>query len=608
MAENESVGAKEPEQSTMADLTNAQLADRTAAINSGEIEPEKVSKNAAKKAAKQEKLAAEKASKSATNTTKEVGRSEAKKAVNKAPKKKIEGAALIGIDVAKEDDFSGWYQQVLTKGDMLDYYDVSGCYILKPASYFIWEEIQQWFNQRIKKMGVKNCSFPMFVSQDVLEREKAHIEGFAAEVAWVTHAGNTPLEKKIAIRPTSETVMYPYYAKWIRSHRDLPLRLNQWNSVVRWEFKHPQPFLRTREFLWQEGHCAYLTKEDAGREVLQILEWYAGVYEELLAVPVIRGQKTEKEKFAGGLYTTTVEGYIPATGRGIQGGTSHALGQNFSTMFGITVEDPSAKEGEKKAPIHVWQSSWGLSTRVIGVMVMIHGDNRGLVLPPRVAEVQVIIIPVGITAKSNDQEKQELYSQVDALATVLQAVDIRVETDKRDGYSPGWKFNEWEQRGVPLRLEFGPGESQGHFVTTSRRDIPGKDGKGTIPITDLGKAVPELLATIQADLYGRADEKFKSHTKKLTSWDDFVPALNAKNVCLIPHCLTEKCEDEIKELSARKEVGDETPEDAKAPSMGAKSLCIPFEQPEGIVKGETKCTNPNCGNLAEQWCLFGRSY
>ena len=417
-------------------------------------------------------------------------------------------------------------------------------------------------------------------------------------------SGNTPLEKKIAIRPTSETVMYPYYAKWIRSHRDLPLRLNQWNSVVRWEFKHPQPFLRTREFLWQEGHTAHLTKEEAGKEVRQILEWYAGVYEELLAVPVIRGQKTEKEKFAGGLYTTTVEGYIPTTGRGIQGGTSHCLGQNFSKMFGITVEDPSTVDGEKQPPLHVWQNSWGLSTRVIGVMVMIHGDNRGLVIPPRVAEIQVVIVPVGVTAKTIEEEKISLYEQCDALATVLQVVDIRVETDKRDGPSPGWKFNDWEQKGVPLRLEVGPGEIEGHFVTTSRRDVPGKEGKGKVAITELGKDIPILLETIQADLYSRADEKFKSHTKKITEWDKFVPALNDKNVCLIPHCLTEQCEDQIKDMSARKAVDDETPEDAKAPSMGAKSLCIPFDQPEGITK-ETKCTNPNCTNLAEKWCLFG---
>lgn len=420
--------------------------------------------------------------------------------------------------------------------------------------------------------------------------------------------GDKKLDNKIAIRPTSETVIYPYYAKWIRSHRDLPYRRNLWNSVVRWEFKNPQPFLRSREFNWQEGHTAHLTKDGADQEVRQILEWYADVYEKLLAVPVIRGKKTEKEKFAGGLYTTTVEGYIPATGRGIQGGTSHCLGQNFSKMFGITVEDPSKEAGKAKPPLHVWQNSWGLSTRVVGVMVMIHGDNRGLVIPPQVAEYQVVIVPVGISKNTTDDERVKLHNEVDALATVLRAADLRVETDTREGYSPGWKFNDWELKGVPLRLEFGPGESSGHYVTTSRRDVPGKDGKSQIPILELSTQVPALLATIQHDLYTRAAEKFRSHTKQITTWKDFVPALNAKNVCLIPFCLAEKCEDEIKEMSARKDEGDDTPEDAKAPSMGAKSLCVPFEQPEGIVKGETRCLNPNCKDLAEEWCLFGRSY
>lgn len=401
--------------------------------------------------------------------------------------------------------------------------------------------------------------------------------------------------------------MYPYYAKWIRSHRDLPLRLNQWNSVVRWEFKHPQPFLRTREFLWQEGHTAHLTESAAREEVLTILDWYADIYEQLLAVPVVKGQKTEKEKFAGGLYTTTVEGYIPATGRGIQGGTSHGLGQNFSRMFNITVEDPSAGPDEKKPPLYVWQNSWGLSTRTLGVMVMIHSDNKGLVLPPRVAETQVVIVPVGITAKTTSEEREKLYAEVDGLAAVLEATGLRVESDKREGYSPGWKFNEHELRGVPLRLEFGPGESAGHFVTTSRRDIPGKDGKGTISIPELATGVPALLDTIQKDMFKRADEVFTSHRKLITNWDDFTPALNDKNVCVIPHCLTEACEDQIKDLSARKaEEDSDEPQDAKAPSMGAKSLCIPFDQPAGLEPGVTKCANPHCNRLAEKWCMFGR--
>lgn len=422
--------------------------------------------------------------------------------------------------------------------------------------------------------------------------------------------GNTPLERKVAIRPTSETVMYPYYAKWIRSHRDLPLRLNQWNSVVRWEFKNPQPFLRTREFLWQEGHTAHLTYEAADEEVLQILDLYARIYEELLAVPVVKGRKTDKERFAGGLYTTTVEGYIPATGRGIQGGTSHGLGQNFSKMFNITVEDPSAKGDEKKPPIHVWQNSWGLSTRTLGVMVMIHSDNRGLVLPPRVAETQTIVVPVGITAKTGEAEREKLNSEVDGLVSLLREGGIRADSDKREGYSPGWKFNEWELRGVPVRIEFGPGESAGKFVTVARRDIPGgKEGKTTIPIAELSTSINKLLETIQKDLYKRADDEFRSHRKIITDYSDFVPALNDKNVCVIPHCLTEECEDQIKATSARKhEEESGIAQDARAPSMGAKSLCIPFDQPEGIQHGVTKCANPQCDRLAEKWCMFGRKF
>ncbi|BDD55198.1 ribose-phosphate pyrophosphokinase 1 [Monascus purpureus] len=601
MSSQDSAGATVPSNQAASQT----LADRTKDPADNAAPQGEISKNAAKKAAKLAKQAADKAEKA---VNKGIGKSEAKASTSK-PKKKLENVALIGIDVSKEEDFPGWYQQVLTKGDMLDYYDVSGCFILKPASYFIWEEIQQWFNAEIKKMGVKNCSFPLFVSEDVLKREKDHIEGFAAEVAWVTHAGSTPLDRKIAIRPTSETVMYPYYAKWIRSHRDLPLKLNQWNSVVRWEFKNPQPFLRTREFLWQEGHTAHLTEGDAREEVLHILDLYAKVYEDLLAVPVIKGQKTEKEKFAGGLYTTTVEGYIPATGRGIQGGTSHGLGQNFSKMFNITVEDPSVKGDEKKPPIHVWQNSWGLSTRTLGVMVMIHGDNRGLVLPPRVAEIQTIVIPVGITAKTSEAEREKLGAEIDGIVSVLRENGIRADSDKRDGYSPGWKFNDWELRGVPLRIEFGPGESAGQFVTVARRDVPGKEGKLTVPLADLPTGIPKLLDAIQSDLYKRADAEFRSHRKLITNWDDFIPALNDKNICIIPHCLTEECEDQIKTMSARKAEEDSgQPQDARAPSMGAKSLCIPFDQPEGIEHGVTKCTNPECNRLAEKWCMFGRSY
>ncbi|KAF3932311.1 hypothetical protein ABW19_dt0207185 [Dactylella cylindrospora] len=441
----------------------------------------------------------------------------------------------------------------------------------------------------------------MFVSSKVLEREKDHIEGFAPEVAWVTKAGSTELEEPIAIRPTSETVMYPYYAKWIRSHRDLPLRLNQWNSVVRWEFKHPQPFLRTREFLWQEGHTAHLTFEGANEEVLQILDFYAGVYEELLAVPVIKGKKTDKERFAGGLFTTTCEGYIPTTGRGIQGATSHCLGQNFSKMFGITVEDPSTKEGEEREKLFVWQNSWGLSTRVIGVMVMIHGDNKGLVLPPRVAGHQVVIVPCGITTKTTDSNKDILYNDIKKIAQELTAAGIRVKADLRDSYSPGYKFNDWELKGVPLRLEYGPQDAKKKQVFSARRDT---GEKAAIPLANLADSVHKLLETIQADLYQKAKTSFDSNVEIIDHWNKFVPSLNKKKVILMPFCLEEACEDDIKERSKRTESGEA--EDAKAPSMGAKSLCRPFNQPEGLVPGVTKCLA--CGKDAKEYCLFGRSY
>lgn len=378
---------------------------------------------------------------------------------------------------------------------------------------------------------------------------------------------------------------------------------------MRWEFKHPQPFLRTREFLWQEGHTAHLTEEGAATEVLQILDHYASIYRDLLAVPVVPGRKTEKEKFAGGYYTTTVEGYIPATGRGIQGGTSHCLGQNFSKMFNITVEDPNTKTDEKLPPLHVWQNSWGLSTRTIGVMVMIHGDDKGLVLPPRVAETQVVIIPVGIVKSLPEEDRLAVLKEIGELKDKLESVGIRVEADLRDTYSPGWKFSDAELRGIPLRLEFGPGESKGGFVTAARRDILGKDGKSQIELKDLTTAVPALLDTIHDNLYQRADEQFRAHRRTLTKWDDFVPLLNQKNVLLIPHCLTEACEDQIKDLSARKaEEDSDVPEDARAPSMGAKSLCIPFEQPDGIEAGVTKCLNPHCEKFAEKWCMFGRKF
>lgn len=511
---------------------------------------------------------------------------------------KLDDSKLIGITVNKDKDFSSWYSQIVTKGEMLDYYDVSGCYILRPNSYSVWETIQEWFNARIKKMGVQNSYFPMFVSSRVLEKEKDHIEGFAPEVAWVTKAGNSELEEHIAIRPTSETVMYPYYAKWIRSHRDLPLKLNQWNSVVRWEFKHPQPFLRTREFLWQEGHTAHLTQKDAAEEVDQILDLYSGIYEELLAVPVVKGKKTENEKFAGGDYTTTCEGFIAATGRGIQGATSHHLGTNFSKMFNISVENP---DGADKPRVSAFQNSWGLSTRVIGVMVMTHSDNKGLVLPPRVAQTQVVVVPVGLTAKTSDEQRKLINEGAEKIEKALKEADVRVTGDYRDNYTPGWKFANWELKGVPLRLEFGPKDLSQEQVTAVRRD---NGAKYSVKLNELEKRIPEILQEMQAGLLEKARKDFDEHRIMVHDWKDFVPALNAKNVIVAPWCGGSECEDDIKDSSATKDDGEEEEVDDKAPSMGAKSLCIPYDQPK--LASDQKCVK--CDKPAVNYCMFGRSY
>ncbi|CAD6499183.1 BgTH12-04835 [Blumeria graminis f. sp. triticale] len=517
---------------------------------------------------------------------------------------------IIGITASKADNFSAWYQEVVLKAEMIEYYtEISGFFILRPSSMYIWNTIRKWFQERIENMGVEEASFPMFLSKKSLDKEKSHVEGFAPELAWVTKAvstsGDKELENPVAVRPTSEAVMYPYYSKWIRSHRDLPLRLNQWNGVVRWEAKQTTPFLRAREFLWQEGHTAHLTEELASEEVLQILELYAKIYEELLAVPVVRGRKTDKEKFAGSYFTTTVEGYIPSNGRGIQGATSHCLGQNFSKMFDITVEDPFSREAGDQKHIHVWQNSWGLSTRVIGVMIMIHGDDKGLVLPPRIARLQVIIVPVGINKSTTAEDKSKHYDQLQTFKESLKKAGVRADYDIRDGYTPAWKFNDWELKGVPLRLEYGPKDAIKSVVSYARRDT---GEKATLPISEISKEVPLLLEKIQSDMYTKAEAAFSAHRMKITEWSEVIPALDTKNVVLIPHCLQSGCEDKIKELTTGKPEDVEGSEEQKVPSMGMKSLCIPFDQPEGLIVNETKCLNPVCEASAAKWCMFGRSY
>ncbi|XP_011306200.1 bifunctional glutamate/proline--tRNA ligase [Fopius arisanus] len=502
----------------------------------------------------------------------------------------------LGLEAKKNENLPDWFSQVITKGEMIEYSDISGCYILRPWSFSVWEAIRDFFDGEIKKLGVENSAFPMFVSKAALEREKDHIADFAPEVAWVTKSGDSDLAEPIAIRPTSETVMYPFYAKWLKSHRDLPLKLNQWNSVVRWEFKHPQPFLRTREFLWQEGHSAFLTKPEADEEVLVILDLYAQIYEDLLAIPVVRGRKSDKEKFAGGDYTTTVEAYISASGRAIQGGTSHHLGQNFSKMFEILVE--GAEEGSEKT--YVYQNSWGITTRTIGVMVMVHGDDKGLVLPPRVAKVQAIIVPCGITAATSAEDRERLMVECKKLeAELVEGGEVKVRGDYRDNYSPGWKFNHWELKGVPVRIEVGFKDLEKGEVTLVRRDT---SAKTTAKRTQAKNEIKQLLEEIHNNMFATAKSELQSHVKQTNDWNEFCKLLDQKNLLLSPFCGGISCEEQIKADSTRSD--DEEP---GAPSMGAKSLCIPFDQPKVSLES-LKCIHPKCSERPKFFTLFGRSY
>ncbi|XP_072321975.1 bifunctional glutamate/proline--tRNA ligase isoform X2 [Eucyclogobius newberryi] len=499
----------------------------------------------------------------------------------------------LGLEAKKEENLADWYSQVITKAEMIEYYDVSGCYVLRPWSFAIWEAIKEFFDREIKKLGVENCYFPMFVSQAALEKEKTHIEDFAPEVAWVTRSGKTELAEPIAVRPTSETVMYPAYAKWVQSHRDLPIKLNQWCNVVRWEFKHPQPFLRTREFLWQEGHTAFATKEEAAEEVIQILDLYAKVYEELMAIPVVKGRKTEKEKFAGGDYTTTVEAFISASGRAIQGATSHHLGQNFAKMFEIMFEDPK-KPGEKQL---AFQNSWGITTRTIGVMTMVHGDNMGLVLPPRVACLQVVVIPCGVTASLPEHQKEALSAKCADYTKRLSEAGVRVKYDGRENYSPGWKFNHWELKGVPIRLEVGPKDLQQQQCVAVRRDT---GEKLTVPEGEVEKRIPALLEEIQKFLFNKASHDLNSHMVAVDTMEEFQKELEQGKIVQIPFCGEIECEDWIKKTTAK----DQDLEPG-APSMGAKSLCIPFSPLKTVQPGQV-CVSGK--EPAKHYTLFGRSY
>lgn len=477
----------------------------------------------------------------------------------------------LGLTVKKRENFSEWYTQVVLKSGLADYAPIKGCMVYRELSYAIWEKIQEIFNAKIKKTGHKNVYFPLLIPEGFLKKEAEHFAGFVPEVAWVTIGGNSPLEEKLAIRPTSETIIYATYAEWIRSWRDLPIKLNQWCSVVRWETKATKLFLRTREFLWQEGHTAHATKEEADREVMEILNEYRDLMENYLAIPVLIGRKTDSEKFAGALYTMTLEAIMP-DGKALQMGTSHNLGQNFSKVFNIKFMDRDEKEH------YVWQTSWGISTRVIGAMVMVHGDDKGLVLPPKIAPIQAVVIPIPYKAAETDK----IMSKAREIHERLQRAGVSAILDDRKEYTPGWKFNDWELKGVPLRVEIGPRDVKNNQVTLARRDT---FERLTVKDEETEKVVLKLLDEIQQNLFNRAKKFLEERITPVKTYDEFKKVLKEKGGFIkASWCLSPQCEDKIKE------------------ETGATIRLIPLER----EKPFSNCIY--CGAEAKEVVYFAKSY
>jgi prolyl-tRNA synthetase len=474
----------------------------------------------------------------------------------------------LGITVKKADDANAWYTDVINKGQLIEYTDVSGCYILKPRAQFIWDVVRDFIDERIAARGVRNASFPLFIPERLLLKEQQHVEGFAPEVAWVTQTGETPLAERLAVRPTSETIMYAAYAKWIRTHRDLPLKRNQWCNVIRWEFNHPQPFLRSREFLWQEGHSAFATEEDARAEANDILvNVYRAAYEELLAVPVVIGSKTEREKFAGAVQSLSCEVLLPL-GKAVQGCTSHYLGTNFARAFGIQFQ------ASDESLQYVHQNSWGFSTRSIGIAVMMHSDDKGLVLPPRAAEHQVCIIPV--------LRKGDAAPMIDAAYELAQELrGVRVSVDDREHYTLGWRINDAELAGYPLRIEFGPREIAAGTVTLVPRDTLEKK---TVPRENLLHSVTHELHAMHERLYAKAAKNL--HDARVESQDlgEIQAAVDAGKMVKVAYHYGAATDDLVRQKTA------------------GKTLCVPLgeDAPQG-------CTCPFSGNAATAWVYIAKS-
>jgi len=428
-------------------------------------------------------------------------------------------------------DFSRWYLDVVRRAEMADYSPVKGCMVIRPYGYAIWEHIQRLLDARFKATGHVNAYFPLFIPESLLMKEKEHVEGFAPQVAWVTRGGDEDLEERLIVRPTSEVLVGTMYAKWVKSWRDLPVLINQWANVVRWE-KVTRPFLRTTEFLWQEGHTAHETADEAEEETLKILALYKEFAENELAIPVIDGIKSDSEKFAGAARTYSIEALM-GDGRALQAGTSHNLGQNFAKAFEIQFQ------GRDKALQHAWTTSWGVSTRLIGALIMTHGDDSGLVLPPNVAPYQVVIVPI-----PRGNWKETVLPKAEAIRDELTARGVRVKLDATEENSPGWKYAEWELRGVPLRLEIGPKDLEKAQVFSARRDTR---EKAAIPFADLATRVPEILAEIQRNLLEKARQFREQNTTDVSTWAEFVAAMEGRpGFVIAPWCGTSECEATIK--------------------------------------------------------------
>jgi len=470
----------------------------------------------------------------------------------------------------KSKNFSRWYTDVILKAELADYAPARGTMVIRPYGYAIWEKIQAELDKAIKARGIPNVYFPLFIPEGLLAKEKEHVEGFSPHLAVVTIGGGKKLEEKLVVRPTSETIMYPMFAKWIKSWRDLPFAINQWCNIVRWELR-TMLFLRTTEFLWQEGHTAHISQKKAREVALASLRMYEKFYTELLAIPVLSGVKSESEKFAGADKTYTLEMLIPEPdGKALQGCTSHELGQNFSKPFKIQFQD---KKGKLQ---YVWQTSWGLSTRSIGALVMIHGDDNGLVLPPKVAPCQVVIVPI----LGKDNEK--ILKTARKVRLHLEKADLRVYLDEREEQTAGWKFNEWELKGVPIQMMIGPKEVQKGIITIGRRD---KQKKWEIKLNDVVKEAKKTFDEIQQSLYSRAEESLNKNTRKAKNYKEFKALMKEKRGFIWAFwCEDPKCEEKIKEETK------------------ATSRLLPLDAKE--EKG--KCIY--CGKTAKHRWLFAQAY